>query len=93
MPPLRVGVFLQDVRAGDIARQQVGRALDAIEAQPGGLGQRVQQEGLRRSRRAFQQGVAAGKYGYQHLFDRFFVSNDYLGQVRADAVVGRFAVR
>ena len=61
----RLQVLLDDFRAGHVAGHQVGRELDPLEAQVGGLGQRADQQRLGQPRHAFQQRVAAGEDGDQ----------------------------
>ena len=85
-------VLLDDLGAGDVAGHQVGRELDALERQVQRLGQRADQQRLGQARHAFQQGVAAGEDGDQHLLDHFVLADDDLGQLVADAVVGLLAV-
>ena len=57
----RFGVVLNDVGAGDVARHQVRRELDARELQIEHLRHRVDEQRFRQSRHADDQTVAAGK--------------------------------
>ena len=74
-------------RAGHVAGHQVGRELDPLEGQVRGLGQRADQQGLGQPGHAFQQGVAAGEDGHQHLLDHLVLADDHLGQFLPDLVV------
>ncbi len=91
LPPPRLRIFLNDLRAGDVAGHQVGRELDAFEAQVRGLGQRADQQRLGQARHAFQKRVAAGEDRDQDLLDDVALADDHFCQFRADPVVGRLA--
>ena len=52
-------VFFDDVGAGDVARHQVGRELNALEDQPQGLRQGANQERLGGAGQSGDQAVAA----------------------------------
>ena len=80
--------FLNDFGAGDVAGHQVGRELNALERQVQRLGQRADEQRLGQAGHAFEQRVAAGEDGDQHLLDHFVLADDDFGQLVADAVIG-----
>ena len=84
--PRALGV-LQDVRAGDVARHQVRRELDAVEVQGHHIGQRVNHRGLGQPGNTHQQRVTAGNDGDQQLFDDLFLTDDDLGDLVAQRLV------
>ena len=84
-------VFLNHFRAGHVAGHQVGRELDALERQMQRLRERTDQQRLGQAGHAFEQGMAAGENGDQHLLDHFVLADDHFGQFVADAVIGLLA--
>ena len=80
-------VLVEDLGAGDVGRHQVGRELDALEAQVEDLGQRAHQQRLGETGHAGQQAVPAGEQGHQHLVDRPLLADDHLAQFAQDASV------
>ena len=56
-----------DVRAGDVCRNQIRRALHATEFQPQRRGDRFHEKRLADARDAFQQHVAAREHGEENL--------------------------
>ena len=82
---------LEYVRAGDVGRHQVRRELDAAELQAQRVGQGANEHRLAQAGDAFQQRVAAGEDGHQHIADHVLLADDDLADLRFD--VGRgFAV-
>ena len=73
-------VFLQHVRARDVGGHQVGRELDALEADVENSGQRADHQRLGQARHAFQQAMPAGENGGEQLLDHFALPNDDLLQ-------------
>ncbi|CFM72781.1 Uncharacterised protein [Bordetella pertussis] len=64
-----VGVLLQHVGAGDVRRQQIGRELDAPHGRVQVRRQRLDRARLGQARQAFEQYVAVGQQGDQHMAD------------------------
>ena len=58
-------IVLNDFRAGDVGRHEVGRELDALERQVERLGQRAHHQGLGQARNADEQGMAAAEDRHQ----------------------------
>ena len=88
LPRARAAVLLDDLRAGDVGRHQVGRELDAAELQRQGLGQRADHQRLRQPRHAHQQAVPAGEHGHQQFLDHLPLPDDHLAQPLDDPPVG-----
>ena len=80
-------VLLEDLRAGDVGGHQVGRELDAVEAEVQDPGQAADQQGLGQAGHAHQQHVAAGEEGDQHLLDHLLLADDDLGDLGAHGAV------
>ena len=66
-PPF--GRLVQDVRADQVGRHQVGRELDPLELQVQRVGQRPDQQRLAQPRHAFEQHMSAGDQGRQRVVD------------------------
>ncbi len=79
LPP-PVLVFLQHVGAGDVRGHQVGRELDALEADVEDAGQRADHQRLGQAGHAFQQAMAAGEDGGEDLLDHVALADDDLLQ-------------
>ena len=77
-------VFLNDVRAGDVRRHQVGRELDALELEVEHLGQRGDEQRLGQAGHADDQAVAADEQRQQHLLDHVVLADDQLLQLGDD---------
>ena len=69
-------VLFDDVGARDVGRHQVGRELNAAEREVQRAGQRAHQQRLGQAGHAFQQAVAAGEQGDQHLLDHVVLADD-----------------
>ena len=81
-------VLLDDFRAGDVGRHQVGRELDAAELQGQGVGQGADHQRLGQARHAHQQAVPAGEHGDQQFFDDLPLADDHAAQLLGDQPVG-----
>ena len=84
LPLAGVLVLLDDVGAGDVARHQVGRELDAAELQVQDLGDGLDDQGLGQTRHAGQDAVAAHEEGHQHLVQHLSLADDLLGELGED---------
>ena len=94
--------FVEDRRAGDVRRHQVGRELDALEGDVEDLADRADHERLGQARHADEQAVAAREDGGEDLLDDLGLADDdaaelldhlraglaELGQVFADPIGG-----
>ena len=78
--PLAVLVFLQHVGAGDVRGHQVGRELDAFEADVEDPGQRADHQRLGQAGHADQQAMAAREDGREDLLDDVVLADDDLLQ-------------
>ena len=85
--PSRGRIVLNDVGAGDVARHQVGRELNARELEIEHLRDRADEQRLRQSRHADDQAVAAGEQRQQHELDHVLLADDQLVQLGDDLVV------
>ena len=72
-------------RADDVGRHQVGRELDAREAQIERGGQRAHEHGLAEAGHAFEQRVAAGEQAGQHAVEDRALADDQLADLFAHA--------
>ena len=69
-PPLATGrVLLDNVRAGDVRRHEVGGELDSAEGKVQRPGQATDQQRLGQPRHPHNQGVAAAEDREQHIID------------------------
>ena len=78
-------VVADDVRAEDVRGHQVRRTLHAAERQPEHPRKNVDQVGLAQSRHAFQEDVALGENGHQHVADERLVADDRPADLVAQA--------
>ncbi len=87
--PAGGGVLLEQLRAGDVARHEVRRELDAREGEVEGLGQRAHEERLREAGHAHEQRVSAREERGDEVVDDGVLSDDAArdlrGEVRARA--------
>jgi hypothetical protein len=74
-------VFLDDLRAGDVARHEIGGELDPVEREVERLRNRLHHEGLGQTGNADQQGMAAGQDGRENAFDHVFLADDPAGDL------------
>ena len=81
-------VFFDDFGAGDVGGHQVGRELDAVEAQAERLGQRGDQQRLGQSRHADQQAWPSAEERDEQFFDDRFLADDDFAQLGAHIVIG-----
>jgi hypothetical protein len=63
--------FLQNGRANDIARQQIGRELHAAKPQPQKQGQRLHELGLPQPRQPLQQHVPPRQHANRNQLQQF----------------------
>ena len=80
-----VGRVLQDLRARDVARHQVGRELDPLGGEVEHPRQRAHHERLGQAGHAHHQAVAAGEDAHQDLLDDRLLADDHLADLGADA--------
>ena len=78
---LRPVAFLEDVAAGDVGRQQVGRELDAAEVERQQPRQRLDELGLAQAGQAFEQHVSAREQRRDDLVDRLFLAENHAAQL------------
>ena len=83
-------VFLDDVRAGDVRRHQVGRELDAVELEVEHLRERPDEQRLRQAGHADDQAVAADEQRQQHLIDDVVLPDDELAELGDDLLLAAF---
>ena len=76
LAPAGLGVFLNDVGAGDIAGHEVGRELDAVEAERENLGEGGDHEGFGKAGYANQEAVAAGEHGDEERIEYVGLADD-----------------
>ena len=69
-------VLLEDLGAGDVARHEVRRELDAAELEVHRLGERAHHERFRKPRHADEQRVSAGDERHQDLVEHALLPDD-----------------
>ena len=69
-------IFLDDFSTEDVGRHQVGRELDSAEFETDRIGQRLDQQRLRKSRHPPQQTVSARKQRKEHFTPHLVLAND-----------------
>ena len=74
-------LFVENFRAGDVRRHQVGRELNALEVEVEDLGERLDQQRLGQARHAGDQAMAAGEQRDQDLFDDLVLADDDLAEL------------
>ena len=75
---------LEDHGADDVAGQQVGRELDALELHAQRLAERLDEERLGEAGHALEQHVAVGEQGDQQALDDDILADDGLGDFGAE---------
>jgi len=75
-----VAAGLEDGSAENVGRHEVGRGLHALKAEPQQAADRFDDERLGGSRHAFEQRVALGQHGHQHLADHCILAGDDAAQ-------------
>ena len=85
-PVARGRIFLDDVRAGDVGRHQVGRELNALEGQAQRLRNGADHQRLRRARQAGDQAMAADEERNENLVEHFFLADDHLADLAENVV-------
>jgi len=78
-------VLFNDVGASDIGRHQVRCELNAPELEVQCVGDRTHHQGLRRTRQAGNQTVAAHEECNQHLVQNLVLAHDHLAHLLNDA--------
>src|SRR5262249_38594609 len=86
------GVFLKNIRSGDVGRHQVRRKLNSVEFQVQNFRQSADEQCLGQTRHADEQTVTFGKKRDQDLFNDFVLTDDYLTNLTDHrvALVGKF---
>ncbi len=73
-----VALQIENIRAGDVRRHEVGRELDAREIRAEDACECADEQRLGHARHAFDERVAAGKDGNERLFDDVVLADDDL---------------
>ena len=76
--------LIEDVHAGDVAREQVGGALHAAERAPDGTGECAGQGGLADPRHVLDEEVTACEHGDEGLLDGLGLADDDVGDALED---------
>ena len=84
--------LLQDVAAGDVRRQQVGRELDAADVERQQPRERLDELGLAQARQTFEQHMSPGEQRRDDLVDHLLLAEDHAAQLVDDARDLRLAV-
>ena len=84
----RAGVLVVDLRADDVAGQQVGRALDAVEAAADGLRDRLGGGRLGQARDALEEHVATRQQGDEQGLLQPRLADDLRGERGRDGLDG-----
>ena len=82
----RAARLVEDLRADDVGRQQVGRELDAVERGVDRLGQRAHRERLGQAGHALEQHVTAGEQADQQALDHVLLADDAPRDLLKDAL-------
>ena len=77
-------VLFDNVGAGDVARHEVRRELDALEDQAEGLRQGAHQQGLGGARQAGDQAMAAHEQANHDLLQHLLLAHDHAANLRHD---------
>ena len=85
-PTRRIDLFLQDVGARDVGRQEIRRELHATERQVERLGERGDEQRLREARHADEQRVPARHQRDEHRVDDLALPDHHLGDGAAQAL-------
>ncbi|MFT6863636.1 MAG: hypothetical protein ACJAVK_002197, partial [Akkermansiaceae bacterium] len=80
------GLFVEDLGAEDIGREEVDGELDALEVEMEGLGDGVDEEGLGESGHAFEEEVPGGQEGDDGALDDDILTDDDLANAIADVL-------
>ncbi len=67
---------VEDVRAGDVGRHEIGRELDAVELAAEHPGERPDEERLGHAGHALDQRMAAGENADERVIDHVFLADD-----------------
>ena len=80
-------VFFDDLGAGDVGGHQVGRELDAVEAEAERAREGGDEQRLGQSRHADEQRMALAEQGDEKLLDDGFLADDDLAELGAKVVI------
>ncbi len=80
--------FLDDLCAGNVARHQVWRELDAAELQVEHLGKSSNKESLGEAGDPHEQAVPAREQGNEQMLNDRLLSNDGLADFRDEGLIG-----
>ncbi len=73
-------IFFQHIRAGNVGRHQVGGELNPLEAHIENAGQGADHKCFGETWHPFEQAMAAGENGGEHLFDDFVLPDNHFLQ-------------
>ena len=79
------GGLLENFRAGNVRRHEIGRELDALKSEVENLREGLDQKCFGQAGRAGDQTMAAGEERDQELFDDLFLADDDPGEFRLNA--------
>ena len=82
----RAGLEVEEIRAHDVARHQIGRELDAPELEVEAAREALRKQRLGRAGRTFEQDMPAGEERDQHQIERVGLADDRLGDFLLDAL-------
>jgi hypothetical protein len=82
--PKLAGPLVEDHRADDVGRQQIGRELNPLERGANHLSQRAHREGLGEAGDAFQQDVPTGEEPHEQALDHCLLPHDALAHLLHD---------
>jgi len=77
---------LEDHGADDVARQQVGGELDALELDPEGSAEGLDEEGLSQAGHALEEDMAVGEEGNEQALDGGILADDGLADFFAEFI-------
>lgn len=80
------GLLVEDLGAEDVGREEIDRELDAFEVEVEGLGDGVDEEGLRQAGHAFEEEVAGGEEGDESALNDNVLADDDLANAVADGL-------
>ena len=81
----RALLAVQDARSRDVARHEIRRELQALEARARHLGERARDQGFAQTRRAFDEDMTARDRSDEQAEDEVFLTDHHLRHLRADA--------
>jgi hypothetical protein len=78
--------LVENLRAGDVGRHQIGRELNAFEIEIEDVRDRLDQQGFREARHAGDQAVPAGEECDQYLLHHLVLSDDHFPKLVQNAL-------